>query len=190
LPRPSWSSVIDIRAGARYEYPTDFNFLPVKDSYTREELEDPVLGREFYLAGEVEITGTIPVPRGSIIAVATGYALLGIPDDRAIFENALRVVTDPPWLWRARLGYLFHFGWEGTMRLGVAAETIHLVGRGEFVVRAGPLFSVALTHHLETQAAIMVVAHSPDELGLVGADIGQLGLRYRWATGDRFPEFP
>jgi len=36
----------------------------------------------------------------------------------------------------------------------------------------------------------MIVAYSPDTLGLIGADLGQLGLRYRWATGDRFPEFP
>jgi len=36
----------------------------------------------------------------------------------------------------------------------------------------------------------MVVAVSPDELGLVGADLGQLGLRYRWASNDRWPDFP
>jgi len=29
-----------------------------------------------------------------------------------------------------------------------------------------------------------------DQLGVVGADLGQLGLRYRWASGDRWSDFP
>ena len=47
-----------------------------------------------------------------------------------------------------------------------------------------------LTHHLDAAASIMAVAWSPDSLALLGTDIGQFGLRYRWATGDPFPEFP
>ena len=187
--RGAWS-ILDVRAGARYEFPTDHYYLLPRDRYEREDLEDPRFGRSNYIAGEADINLSIPIPRGSIIGVLTGYALLGIPDDRFVYENALKVVAEPPWLWRARLGYLYHFGWQGTMRLGAAVEVIHLVDRVGAVVRAGPLFSVALTHHLEASAAIMIVAYSPDSLGLVGADLGQIGLRYRWATGDRFPEFP
>ena len=33
-------------------------------------------------------------------------------------------------------------------------------------------------------------AQQPDTLGLMGGQIGELGFRYRWATGDRWPEVP
>jgi hypothetical protein len=183
--RGTWP-YIDVRGGWRYEFPTSTYLMPRKDSYEREDMENPAFGRSTYLAAEAELSGTIPVPNGSIIAVAT----LGVPDDRLLLEQALKVVTEPPWMWRARVGYLYHFGWQGTLRLGVSAEVIHPIRRQDVVVRAGPLMSAALTHHLEANAAIMVVAYSPDSLGLAGADLGQIGLRYRWATGDRFPEFP
>jgi hypothetical protein len=52
------------------------------------------------------------------------------------------------------------------------------------------VLTLSLTHHLDAIGAVMIVAASPDQLGLLGADLGQLGLRYRWSTGDRWPEFP
>mgnify|MGYP006969382421 CR=1 FL=1 len=121
----------------------------------------------------------------------TAYYIDGVPDGLRVYEQQLRVVVEPPWVWRARIGYLLHFGWLGSLRVGPAAEVIHVPNRETGVtVRAGPLVSVALTHHLEAAAAVMIVAATQDELGLAGADLGQLGLRYRWATGDRWAQFP
>lgn len=182
--------IVDLRIGARYELPVEQYFLPPQDSYQREELETERTAPQRYIAGEGELTTSWPMPGGSMFLVGTGYVLGAVESPYYIFEEALKVVAAPPFMWRGRLGYLGHIGWLGTMKLGGAAEVIHLVAREAAVVRAGPLVSVALTHHLEASAGIMIVAYSPDDLGIVGADLGQLGVRYRWATGDRFPEFP
>ena len=181
---------IDVRVGARYEYPRQQRFLLPKGSFDREDLEVQAFGRERYVAGEAEVAGTVDALGGNFLGVATGYMLFGVPKDVYLVEESLKVVTKPRYLWRARVGYLYHLGFFGSMRIGVAAEVIHLISRGDAVVRVGPLMSVSLTHHLEGSAAVMIVARSPDSLGLVGADIGQIGLRYRWASGDRWPEFP
>jgi hypothetical protein len=183
-------SAIDVRVGARYEHPRQQNFLLPKSAYDREDLEAEGLGRSRYVAGETEISTGFDALGGNFIGVITGYMLFGVPKNRYVVEESLKVVAKPRYLWRARIGYLYHLGWLGSMRIGVAAETIHLVSRQDLLVRVGPLVGVALTHHLEANAAIMIVAKSPDALGLEGADIGQIGLRYRWATGDRWAEFP
>jgi len=184
-----WSG-FHLRGGARYEYPVDDYYVAPQDSYEREDLEGELHGRARYFAAEVEVSGSVGVPGGTLFGVATGYALFGVPDDFHVFEQSLKVVADPPWMWRARAGYLLHIGWMETMKLGAAVEVIHIPGRDALVFRAGPAINVALTHHLEAVGASMFIAMSPDSLGLVGADIGQIGLRYRWATGDRWADFP
>ncbi len=127
---------------------------------------------------------------GSLFGVATGYAVLGTPRGFYLYEEALHAVMKPPYLYRARLGYMAEMDRFGELRLGAAAEVLGNPGRDSLVVRIGPVLAVSLTHHLDAVGTVMVVAATPDQLGLLGADLGQLGLRYRWATGDRWPEFP
>jgi hypothetical protein len=62
--------------------------------------------------------------------------------------------------------------------------------RDEVMLRAGPVLTVALTHHLQAVFAAAFAIESKDALGLEGADFGQISLTYRWATGDKWPEFP
>jgi hypothetical protein len=183
-------SHIDVRVGARYEVPRQQRFLLPKNSFDREDLQKEGLGRSRYMTGEAEVTTSFDALGGNFIGVVTGYMVFGVPKNVYLLEESLKVVAKPRYLWRARVGYLYHLGWLGSMRLGAAVESIHLISRQDVVIRVGPLMSVALTHHLEANAAIMIVARSPDALGLDGADIGQIGLRYRWATGDRWAEFP
>lgn len=184
---PKWG---DLTIQARYEHPRNEFWLPPQETYIREDLELQSTGRQAYVVGEAEYRGAWSVPGGNLAAVVTGYYVGNVRDDFYVFERGLRVVLDPPWMWRGRLAYLYHLGWLGTMRLGAAVELIHLVNRNTAVVRAGPAISVSLTHHLDAVGAAMIVARSPDQLGLIGADLGQLTLRYRWATGDRWAEFP
>jgi hypothetical protein len=111
-----------------------------------------------------------------------------------LFEEAFKVIIEPPFLWRARVGYVgvLAFGGEEehALRLGVAVEGIHNPARGLFVARVGPIASLPLTCHLEMVAAAMLVVGSPDRLGLLGAEFGEFALRYRWASGDPAPAFP
>ncbi len=185
---------VDLRFGARYQYPVNQYFLTPRDSYTREQVELDEHGRSRYVSVETELAASLPIPHGSLFAVATGYGIFGTPPNVFVLEEGLKVIVDPPFLWRARLGYLAAFGWyderPDNLRLGIAAEVIHSVSRGAVIVRTGPLLSVTLTDHLEAIGAMMLVVASPDTVGLLGADFGTLGLRYRWATGDPTPAFP
>jgi hypothetical protein len=181
---------LSMQIGTRYEAATSQQLLPAQEEYQREDLETELTPPSRYLSVESELVATVPFPGGNLLGVLSGYAILGELEGLYVFEENLKVVVAPPWLWRARLGYLGHVGWEGSLKIGGAAELLHVPYRNALLVRAGPLVSAELTHHLEVIGAIMIVAASPDQLGVVGADLGQLGLRYRWASGDRFAEFP
>lgn len=172
-----------VRGGARYVYPFNRTLLPPKDSYERIDLELERGPRADYLALEAEATATAPVWGGSAFAVLTGYRVGSVTDDHFLFEESLRAVMDPPYIWRARLGYLLSFGTDGAVRVGPAGDYIGLPQREEYVVRAGLLGSVSLDAHLEAQVSLIPVWVSPDSLGLAGGDFGQLGVRLRWATG-------
>ena len=184
------SRYVDVRTGARYNFAVNQNFLLPDDQYTREDSELQLGPQSRYVSLEAEITGSMPVPGGNVFAVATGYAVVGTPPGYYVWEDSLHVIIDPPYVWRARLGYLAGFGIDDTLKIGAAIELIGNPARDVFVLRTGPVLSVSLTHHLEAVGALMIVALSPDDLGLRGAEFGQLGFRYRWATGDRWPEFP
>jgi hypothetical protein len=174
---------LSFRAGGRYYFPFSRSFLEPKESFNRldiDSLEGPTAD---YLALEAEVTATVPVPAGSLFAVLTGYYTLLVPEGFFQYEESLRTVMEPPYIWRARLGYLFAFMRDSALRVGPAADLIGLPGRDEFVVRAGVLASVAISAHLEAQASFIPVIVSPDTLGLAGGDFGQLGIRFRWATG-------
>ena len=176
---------LSFRAGSRYVYPFSRTYLDPKDSYSRQDLDLVEGDRATYMALEGEVAATIPVPAGSLFGVFTGYYVLLAPDDQYLFEEQLRTVMQPPYIWRARLGYLFAFGRDSAIRVGPAADWIGLPGREETVIRAGLVGSVAITAALEAQASFVPVIVSPDTTGLEGGDFGQLGIRYRWATDSR-----
>jgi hypothetical protein len=88
----------------------------------------------------------------------------------------------PPYIWRARLGYLLAFSRNGAIRVGATGEVIGLPGREEYVVRAGVLGSVSISAEVDVQVSLIPVLVSPDKLGIAGGDFGQLGIRYRFAT--------
>ena len=181
---------LEIRGGARYAFPVDQYLLPPQDTYTRNDTELKLGPASRYLSAEVEITGSVPFLGGALFGVASGYAILGTAEGYYVYEEGLHTVMKPPFLYRARLGYIGELDRLGELRFGAAAEIIGNPGRNSTLLRLGPVVTVSLTHHLDAIGAVMIVAASPDQLGLVGADLGQLGLRYRWSTGDRWPEFP
>lgn len=181
---------LGLRVGLRYESPFQQNLLPRQHAYDRFELEINDTPRGTYLSTEAEVTSSWDAPGGNMLLVLSGYHLSGFPDHYNVWDLNLKQVVEPPWLFRARMGYLYHVGWLGSMRVGGAAEIIGIPLRNTAVVRAGPIVAVSLTHHLQAVAAVMLVARERDSFGVRGADLGQLGLVYRWATGDRFASFP
>lgn len=171
-----------IRAGGRYFYPYERSVLPPQDHYTRTDIELVQGPKGDYMAYEAEATATAPLFRGSIFGVLTGYRLGLVPPDYYVFEESLHVVMKPPYVFRARAGYLLALSRNGAIRVGGVSEVIGLPGRDEFVVRAGVISSVSISAQLEAQVSLIPVIVSPDRLGIAGGDFGQLGVRYTFAT--------
>jgi hypothetical protein len=178
---------ITFRAGTRYQYPFSRSVLQPQASFSRTDIDLVEGPTADYLAFEGELTGTIPLFSGSAFAVLTGYRTELVPDGFYLFEESLRAVMKPPYIWRARLGYLLALTPRGSIRVGAASDVIGIPGRDEFVVRGGLLGSVLIDARTEVQASFIPVLASPDELGLMGGDFGQLGVRFRWATDSQPP---
>lgn len=173
----------DVRAGARFFLPFSRSFLAPRESYSRLDLEDRTGPSARYITLEAEATASLPLGPGAVTAVLAGSAVQGVPAGYYVFEETIRVILAPPWVWRARLGYAFKLGPEDAISFSPVVEYVRMPGRKEEVLRAGLVTSARLSEALEVQATFVPVVGSGDTIGLVGADFAQLGVRWRWATG-------
>jgi hypothetical protein len=173
---------VDVRGGWRYVFPYNRSYLAPQDHYSRLAIEDRTLARSTYTALEAEVSGGVPVGPGSILFVGTVNRMSGVPAGTYAYDENLRVIVGPPNLWRGRLGYAVRLGAEGKVSVGLVAEVISTTGREE-TFRAGIIASAVLSNHLEVLGSFVPPLRGPDTLGIAGGDFGQLGLRYRWATG-------
>lgn len=184
------SPYIDVRAGARYTFTASSHFLVPRDTYERHDIDDEVGPKLRYVTLEAEVAGGYPLLGGAVFGIVGIYHPTGTPEGWNMFDQTLQIVASPPVLWRARAGYLVGVDkWE-MFRVGAAVELVGNPARDLVVVRGGPTVTVLVTHHLEAFGAALLVIHSPDKLGIAGGQLGEIGFRYRWATGDRWPEFP
>jgi hypothetical protein len=173
---------LTLRFGGRYFYPFSRSLLPPAEHHTRTDLELAVGPKADYLAYESELAAAAPLFRGTVFGVVTGYRVSMVEPGYHLYEESLRAVMEPPYIVRARAGYLLALSRTGAIRAGAVAEVLGLPGRDELVVRAGVLGSVSISAELEAQVSLIPVLVSPDRLGLAGGDFGQLGVRYTWAT--------
>ncbi|HEX6277715.1 MAG TPA: hypothetical protein VFZ53_31955, partial [Polyangiaceae bacterium] len=171
---------LTFRLGGRYFYPFARSLLPPADHYTRTDIELAAGPRADYLAYEGELAAAAPLFRGSVFGVVTGYRVSMVEPGYHLYEESLRAVMEPPYIVRARAGYLLALSRTGAIRAGAVAEVLGLPGRRELVVRAGILGSVSISAELQAQVTLIPVLVSPDRLGLAGGDFGQLGVRYTW----------
>jgi hypothetical protein len=181
---------IELRTGVRYAFDLQQYFLPPEPTYFRDDVLRQLGPKQRYLAGETEIVFSIPLPHSAVFGVATAGYLADVPNGFYVFEDTLHQIFKPPWYLRGRAGYFYAFGIDEGIRFGAAAEAIYNPGRDTSTMRVGPVFGLTLSHHLDASASFMVTTASNDALGLLGGEFSTIGLRYRWATGDRWPEFP
>ena len=181
---------LGLRAGGRYVFTTSRTFLPHDTTYTSDELDTTTEPQARYAAIEAQLDGSVPIGPVKVFTVLTGVMIQGVPERYHVFDETLKVVVDPPWVWRARLGAVVPILPRDRVTLGGAGEVIGIPERFAYIGRAGPVLSVNITRHLEAQATALFVVASPDSIGLDGAEFSQLGLRYRWATGEERPAFP
>lgn len=174
----------DLRLGPRYFYSFNRYVLPLQDSYSRIQLETSGEEKATTLTYEAELDASIPVGPGNILARASASYVTGVSDDEAVFEESLRVIVRPPFVWRGRLGYAFRFGAYNQHSIGMVADVLDVPKRddSEWTVRAGPLLRLVLSRRVELRGSFVVTIISPDTIGLVGGDFTELGVRYRWAS--------
>jgi hypothetical protein len=172
----------DLRLGARGFYAFQHTFLPPQAHYSSADLNLATGSAARYVTLEAELSGGIPAGPGNVLLILTASGVLGAPADRFVYEETLRVITDPPMIYRGRTGYALSFGRLGNAHAGVVADFLVLPRREAFVFRAGLVASFAIDEHLEALALLLIPIVSPDSIGILGGDYGELGLRYRWAT--------
>jgi hypothetical protein len=173
----------DLRAGARGFSAFYHSFLTPQPSYSTIDLNDTAGPPSRYVTLETELSGAIPAGPGSILLVLTASSVQGVAAGYYVYEETLRVITNPPAIYRARTGYAVRLGSEGAAKVGIVGEVLDLPGRDAQVWRAGVIASFTIDDHLEAVGLLVVPVVSPDSIGIAGGDFGELGLRYRWATG-------
>jgi len=173
----------DLRAGARAFQAFEHEYLEPAAHYSSVDLQETTGTTSKYVTLEAELSGGIPAGPGTILLVLTASAVEAVPKGLYVYEETLHVITAPPGIYRARTGYALRLGAEGAARVGVVGEVLDLPGRNDVVVRAGVIASFALNDHLEALGLLVIPVGSPDSIGIAGGDFAELGIRYRWATG-------
>jgi hypothetical protein len=174
---------VNLRAGGRYWYTFRRSFLLPDESYSVEDIELREGPPSRFLTWEAELTTNVPLGRGVLIAEGAFSLVTGVPDPYNVYEETLRVVVDPPYVWRARVGYTFAVDRERTVVIGPVLEFVGIPKRDVVVYRAGALARVFISPSLEARGTFVPAVYTPDPLGARGGDAFLLGIRYRWATG-------
>jgi hypothetical protein len=174
----------DLRSGARFNKAFDYQDLPQQASYSRLDLESTVGGKTTYTALETELKVAATVGPGSIIATGALFYVVGVPAGFDVYEETLHTIARPPVLWWGRGGYDFHFGTQHQHGIALVGDVLYSPERDTATVRAGLLLHFAFSHQFEIRGTFVPTVWSRDGIGLAGDDFTELGLRYRWATGD------
>lgn len=173
----------DLRLGSRFVYSFSKSFLLEQDSYDRRDIEFDDGTPARYTAWEAELTLSPIVGPGYILSESSVTYMTGVPEDRLVYTEQLRIVAVAPWVFRQRLGYVFPIAGDGALMLGVVADYLRDPERETDTLRAGFLLRMRLFDDLEARGNFVPVILSPDELGIKGGDFGQLGVRWTWAEG-------
>lgn len=173
----------DIRVGPRYLFAFNREYLKPQDSYDRMDLSSTAGDPARIVTYEAEAEFSIPAGPGDFIGLASGSYVTNIPDGMYVFEETLRIVVNPPWVWRARAGYVLRFGSYDQHSIGLVVDGLDVPKREDSkTVRFGPLVRILLSRHVEVRGSFVPTIYSQDKLGIIGGDFTELGFRYRWAT--------
>jgi hypothetical protein len=176
---------LDFTMGVRDTWSYARSFLPRRAAYDAIDVDSARDERARYLTVDYELSGVVPMPGGYVVWSVLGAHVLDAPPNVDVFEEAFRVVMRPPFLADFRGGYVLALGHDERVKLGAMSETLVIPARHATVVRVGPVGSVRLMPHTEALLVLTSVVYSPDTLGLYDGSYGFLGLRYRWASGER-----
>ena len=174
---------VNLRVGGRYWSTFRRSFLQPDTAYTVDDIELRAGPKSRFLTWEAELSLSLPVGPGFVLLEGSGSYVTGVTEGYNVYEETLRVVVDPPWVWRTRVGYTLALDADRTIVVGPVFEVVGVPERGTYVYRAGGLARVALAQDLEARGTFVPAFSTPDPLGARGGDAFLLGIRYRWATG-------
>lgn len=174
---------VDLRLGVRYFGAFLHSYLEPRESYSRLDLDATSDSKANYFTVEGELNVAVPIGPGDLLATGSVSSVGGVHPGTYVFEETLRVIVDPPWVWRARGGYVFRFGNHSQHSIGPVVDFLAVPRRDDsLTVRLGPVVRIQLSRHFDVRGSFVTTVSSPDRLGLVGGDFTELGVRYRWAT--------
>ncbi|HEY3666885.1 MAG TPA: hypothetical protein VGL19_12820 [Polyangiaceae bacterium] len=174
---------LDFRFGPRYFSAFQHTYLPRQRTYSRLDLEHNWGRKARPLTLEAELDLSVNLGPGLLLLRGSGSYVSGVPDGSDAFEETLHVIVEPPFVWRARVAYLFTFGSHHQHSLGPAVDFLEVPKRDDsLTVRVGPLLRLALSRRVDVRGSFVVSVVSPDRIGLPGGDFTELGVRYRWAS--------
>ncbi len=172
---------IGFRIGARYFYSWYRSLLIPGDYYDRQSIELHIDAAQ-YVSLEAEASTATRLGPGVLSTEVAATAVVGLPEDRWVFEETIRVIVAPPWVFRGRISYGFETGPDDMLRIGPAVDVIWVPGRPSWTVRLGLIVRVRVFEDLEVRGTFVPTLSSPDNLGLAGGDFGLLGVRWNWAS--------
>jgi hypothetical protein len=100
---------------------------------------------------------------GDIVGLGSISYVTNVPKNQYVFEETLRVIVDPPLVWRARGGYLIRFGSSRQHSAGLVGDALNVPGREDSTtVRAGPVIRIVLSRRVEVRGSFVPTVFSPD----------------------------
>ena len=182
--------VFDLAFGFRDTWSFGKAFLAPKTSFSRSDVLDAPGPAARYWAWEAEAVGILPLPYSAVVANLIVVRTLDAPAGTYLYEESYRAVVAKPLYAVFRTAAVARVLREGALKFGPLVEYVFATGRERNVVRLGPALAFQITDHLEANGVVSFAVSSPDSLGLTLGTYGVLGLRYRWATGERQPKLP
>jgi hypothetical protein len=184
------SPILDLAFGYRDTWAFGRPFLEPANHFNRQQVNDAPGPKARYWAWEAEAVGIVPLPHAAIVGDFIVIKTLDVPTGQYVYDESYRAVIANSLFYVLRVAAVARFMNENAFKLGLLTEYVFGAGRGKPVVRVGPAGSLLLTDHLELNATLTLAVSGPDNLGLALGAYGVLGLRYRWATGERDPKLP
>jgi hypothetical protein len=174
---------LNFRAGPRYFRAFTHTYLEPQERYERIDLERRFGQPAHIVTWESELDLSARLGPGDVLLRGSLSYVTDVPDGMRVFEETLHVIVEPPWVFRVRLAYGFTFGAHSQHSIGPAVDFLDVIGRDDSeTVRVGPLLRMQLSRRVEVRGSFLLTVASPDDLGLVGGDFTELGVRYRWAS--------
>ncbi|MEM9068008.1 MAG: hypothetical protein AAGE52_05855 [Myxococcota bacterium] len=175
---------VNFRVGPRYGVAYNRSYLDPQDEFIERDYAIMDNSAASYLSWDAELTLSMEVGElGELFSETSVVYISRVPANRFVLEESIRVIVDPPWVWRQRVGYAFRFGAERAVSVGVTAEIIGVPKRDYAMLRGGLILRWHITPQLQVRGTFITALVSRDRVGNVNGQMGLLGLRWRWATG-------